>query len=119
MAATPMDNSSSAMISFGFSFKNNDFLVVSEAFGGVLAQSAGSSYSSDQAGLLSVITGSLHNSQTAACWVVITNDAGLATVSNTGSGTLSTYNVGNTGLLTLANAVAADLGLDSAPRDMA
>ena len=66
-----------------------------------------------------MITGSLHNNQTAACWVVITNDGGLATVSNTGSGTLSTYNVGNTGLLTLANAVAADLGLDSAPRDMA
>ena len=119
IAGAPMDNPSSGMTPFGFSFNNNDFLVVSEAFGGVLAQSAASSYSSDQAGLLSVITGSLHNNQTAACWVVITNDGGLATVSNTGSGTLSTYNVGNTGLLTLANAVAADLGLDSAPRDMA
>jgi hypothetical protein len=32
-------------------------------------------------------------------------------VSNTGSGTISTYDVGDDGTLTLANAVAADLGL--------
>ena len=107
------------MTPFGFSFNNNDFLVVSEAFGGVPAQSAASSYSSDQAGLLSVITGSLHNNQTASCWVVITNDGALAIVSNTASGTISTYNVGNDGTLTLANPVAADLGPKSAPRDTA
>jgi 6-phosphogluconolactonase (cycloisomerase 2 family) len=40
-------------------------------------------------------------------------------VSNTGSGTISTYNIDGNGMLTLANAVAADLGPKSAPRDMA
>jgi len=40
-------------------------------------------------------------------------------VSNTGSGTISTYNIDGSGMLMLANAVAADLGPDSAPRDMA
>jgi 6-phosphogluconolactonase (cycloisomerase 2 family) len=40
-------------------------------------------------------------------------------VSNTGSGTISTYDIGDDGTLTLANAVAANLGLKSAPRDMA
>ena len=37
IAGAPMDNPSSGMTPFGFSFNNNDFLVVSEAFGGVLA----------------------------------------------------------------------------------
>src|SRR5436190_584579 len=71
IAGAPIDNPSSGMTPFGFSFNNNDFLVVSEAFGGVPAQSAASSYNSDQAGLLSVITGSLPNSQTASFWVMI------------------------------------------------
>lgn len=66
-----------------------------------------------------MISGSVPNSQTAACWVVIPNNGTLAIVSNTGSGTISTYNIDASGMLTLANAVAADTGADSAPRDMA
>ena len=119
LPSAPMDNASSGMTPFGFSFNDSNFLIVSEAFGGAPNLSAVSSYSSDEAGILSLISGSVPNSQTASCWVVITNDGGLAIVSNTGSGTISTYNVDDTGMLTLANAVAADLGLKSAPRDMA
>jgi 6-phosphogluconolactonase (cycloisomerase 2 family) len=114
-----MGNPSSGMTPFGFSFNNNDFLIVSEAFGGAPNQSAASSYSSNSAGALSVISGSVANSQTASCWVVTPNNGRLAIVSNTGSGTISSYNVDDNGGLTLANAVAADLGADSAPRDMA
>src|SRR5918996_2277496 len=119
LASAPIDNASSGMTPFGFSFNSDDFLIVSEAFGGAANQSAASSYSSDPAGVLSVITGSLHNNQTASCWVVIPNNGTLAIVSNTGSGTISTYNIDANGMLTLANAVAADLGPMSAPRDMA
>src|SRR5215217_4191872 len=119
LPSAPMDNPSSGMTPFGFSFNSDDFLIVSEAFGGAPNQSAASSYSSDPAGVLSVITGSLHNNQTAACWVVIPNNGVRAIVSNTGSGTISTYNIDENGMLTLANAVAADLGPKSAPRDMA
>src|SRR5919106_551531 len=119
LPSAPIDNASSRMTPFGFSFNSDDFLVVSEAFGGAPNQSAVSSYSSDPAGVLSVITGSLHNNQTAACWVVIPNNGTLAIVSNTGSGTISTYNIDANGMLTLANAVAADLGPMNAPRDMA
>jgi 6-phosphogluconolactonase (cycloisomerase 2 family) len=107
------------MTPFGFSFNNSNFLIVSEAFGGAPNLAAVSSYSSDGAGSLSVISGSVPNSQTASCWIVITNDGGLAIVSNTGNGTISTYRVDATGMLTLVNPVAADLGLKSAPRDMA
>jgi 6-phosphogluconolactonase len=119
LPSAPIDNASSGMTPFGFSFNSDDFLVVSEAFGGAPGQGAASSYSSDPAGVLSVITGSLHNKQTASCWVVIPNNGTRAIVSNTGSGTISTYNIDGSGMLTLANAVAADLGPDSAPRDMA
>jgi 6-phosphogluconolactonase len=119
LPSPPMANPSSGMTPFGFSFNNDNFLIVSEAFGGVPNQSAVSSYGSDPTGVLSVITGSLHNNQTAACWVVIPNDGMRAIVSNTGSGTISTYNINGNGMLTLANAVAANLGPMSAPRDMA
>ena len=119
VASAPIENSSSGMTPFGFSFNNNDFLIVSEAFGGAPNASAVSSYSSDETGVLSVISGSVPNSQTASCWVVIPNDGKLAIVSNTGSGTISTYDIDDNGTLTLADAVAADLGLESAPRDMA
>src|SRR5882724_5500464 len=119
LPSAPIDNSSSGMTPFSFSFNDDDFLIVSEAFGGVPNQSAVSSYSSDPAGILSVISGSVPNSQTAACWVVIPNNGTRAIISNTGSGTISTYNIGVDGTLTLENAVAADTGPDSAPRDMA
>jgi 6-phosphogluconolactonase len=119
IAGAPMDNSSSGMTPFGFSFNNSDFLIVSEAFGGAPNLAAVSSYSSDEAGILSVISGSVPNSQTASCWVVIPNNGSPAIVSNTGSGTISTYNIDDNGALALADGVAADLGLKSAPRDMA
>src|SRR5438477_2636812 len=119
LPSTPINNASSGMTPFGFSFNNEDFLIVSEAFGGAPNQAAASSYSSDPTGVLSVITGSLHNNQTASCWVVISNNLMRAIVSNTGSGTISTYNINGSGMLTLGNAVAANLGPNSAPRDMA
>ena len=59
LPSTPIDNASSGMTPFGFSFNNDNFLIVSEAFGGVPNQAAASSYSSDQTGLLSVISGSV------------------------------------------------------------
>src|SRR5436190_15329934 len=119
LPSTPINNASNGMTPFGFSFNNGDFLIVSEAFGGAPNQSAASSYSSDPTGVLSVISGSVPNSQTASCWVVTPNNGMRAIVSNTGSGTISTYDVNGNGMLTLANAVAADLGANGAPRDMA
>src|ERR1044072_8914287 len=94
VASAPIENASSGMTPFGFAFNNPGFLVVSEAFGGTPNASAVSSYSAGDDGLLSVISGSVPNSQTAACWVVITNNGQLAFVSNTGSGTISHYPAG-------------------------
>ncbi len=120
LASAPIDNPSNGMTPFGFAFNNRGFLVVSEAFGGAPNASAASSYSAGDDGVLSVISGSVLNSQTASCWVVTTNNGKFAFVSNTGSSTISSYQIGaGDGTLTLANSVAADTEANSAPIDMA
>jgi len=120
LPSAPMENLSNGMTPFGFAFNNPGFLVVSEAFGGAPNQSAASSYNPGNDGVLSVVSGSVANSQTASCWVVITNNGHTAFVSNTGSGTISNYDLtSNDGTLTLVNSVAGDVGANSAPIDMA
>lgn len=120
LPSAPIDNTSNGMTPFGFAFNNQDTLIVSEAFGGAPNQSAASSYSASEDGVLSVISGSVPNSQTASCWVVTTNNGKSAFVSNTASGTISSYDIGpGNGELILVNAVAADTGAGSAPIDMA
>lgn len=119
LPSAPIDNPSNGMTPFGFAFNDSGTLVVSEAFGGAPNQSAVSSYSAPESGILSVVSGSIPNSQTASCWVVTTNNGKSAFVSNTGSGTISSYGIGEDGTLTLANAVAGDTGPGSAPIDMA
>jgi 6-phosphogluconolactonase len=119
LPSAPIDHASNGMTPFGFAFNNADTLVVSEAFGGALNQSAASSYSASDAGVLSVLSGSVPNSQTASCWVVITNNGKLAFVSNTASGTISSYRINaENGSLILLNSVAANTGMGSAPIDM-
>jgi len=119
LPSPPIDNSSNGMTPFGFAFNNADTLVVSEAFGGAANQSAASSYEAADNGSLNVISGSVANSQTASCWVVIPNNGKSAFVSNTGSGTISSYRINpGDGSLTLLNATAADTGMGSAPIDM-
>jgi 6-phosphogluconolactonase len=120
LPSPPIDNPSNGMTPFGFAFNNADTLVVSEAFGGIPNASAASSYDAGEDGTLSVISGSVPNSQTAACWVVIRKNGKFAFVSNTGSGTISSYRVNaEDGSLTLLNATAADTGTGSGPIDMA
>jgi 6-phosphogluconolactonase len=120
LPSAPIDNPSNGMTPFGFAFNNPGFLVVSEAFGGMPNLAAASSYSAEEGGVLSVVSGSVANSQTASCWVVITNNGHSAFVSNTGNGTISSYQIGaGDGTLTLLNAMAGNTGADSMPIDMA
>jgi 6-phosphogluconolactonase (cycloisomerase 2 family) len=119
LPSAPINNASNGMTPFGFAFNNANTLVVSEAFGGAPNQSAASSYSASDDGTLSVISGSVANSQTASCWVVTTNNGKFAFVSNTGNGTVSSYRINaEDGSLTLANAIAANTGMGSAPIDI-
>jgi len=120
LPSPPIDNASNGMTPFGFAFNNAGFLVISEAFGGTPNQAAASSYGVADDGILSVISGSVANSQTASCWAAIVNNGKFAFVSNTGSGTISSYDIApGAGTLTLSNPLAVNGGPDSALRDMA
>ena len=119
LPSAPINNPSNGMTPFGFAFNNAGTLVVSEAFGGAANASAASSYSAPDSGILSVVSGSVANSQTASCWVVIPNNGKFAFVSNTGSGTISSYRIGSdVEWLALLDSVAGDTGMGSSPIDM-
>jgi 6-phosphogluconolactonase (cycloisomerase 2 family) len=76
------------------------------------------SYSLGSDDTLSVTTPALGNGQMASCWVSLTRDGRFAFVSNTASGSLSSYDVSASGSLSLSSAVAAHVS-GSAPIDSA
>ncbi len=108
----PVSHASSGMTPFGFAIDRRDTLLVSEAFGGKANAAALSSYNLDEPGSLSVISGSVPDNQTAACWVVVAGHGQYAYVTNTGSGTVTGYHVDRSGALTRlpANGVSAITG---------
>lgn len=97
----PRSVTSSGQVPFGFAFDPSDHLIVSEATNAVPEISTVSSYSLDASGEPTVISASVPNHQTAACWVVTTADGRYAYVSNSGSHTISGYSIDDTGSLTL------------------
>jgi 6-phosphogluconolactonase (cycloisomerase 2 family) len=111
---------SSGATPFGFGFTNSGFLVVSEAFGGAVDGSAVASYDEGSGGTWAVVSPSVFTTETAACWIAITNSGRFAYTTNTGSGTISGYSI-HQGRLTLldADGVTGIVGPGTAPLDMA
>jgi 6-phosphogluconolactonase (cycloisomerase 2 family) len=100
---------------FGVEFATRDRVIVTEA-----GTASVSSYNLNDSNGLETISASVPNHQMASCWVALTNDKTFAYVSNTGSGTISSYQVDQHGNLTLAKAVAAATEIaTSAPIDSA
>lgn len=114
VANGPVVNISAGAAPYGFGFTEHGALVISEA-----AKSAASSYKVADKGL-SVISASLPDTQVAACWLVVTADGNYAYAANAGSGTISGYQVGANGALSLlsANGVNGMTGAGSHPIDM-
>lgn len=119
VAGPPTSNPSNGMTPFGFAFDQRNHLIVSEAFGGAPNAAAVSSYATALNGTLSVVSGSVPDFQTAACWIVITNSGRYVYTTNTGSGAVSSYALDSSGTLTLLDSVAANTGAMSFPIDMA
>jgi 6-phosphogluconolactonase (cycloisomerase 2 family) len=65
-----------------------------------------SSYKPTETGKLKVISGGVGDTQTAACWVAVTDDGSHAYTVNTASGTVSLYSVSIGGQLSLVNPTA-------------
>lgn len=118
IAGPPTTHPSAGMTPFGFAFGKRSNLIVSEAFGGAPDASAMSSYMVNK-GTFELISPSVPTTQTAACWVVITNNGKYAYTTNTGSGSISSYEIAEDGSITLLNAQAGLTGDGSTPIDMA
>lgn len=87
---------------FGFDVRG-DRLVVSEAFGGAANASAASSYQIEPDGSLELISPSVPTTESSACWALITTNGRYAYTANTGSGTITGYEVNNLGQLLRLN----------------
>ncbi len=114
----PTSHSSSGATPFGFAFDERDHLIVSEAFGGAAGLSAVSSYEVDDSDI-EPITVSAATTQTAACWIVVTENGRFAYTTNTGSGSISGYRVSRSGRLTLLDADGRTGVTGPGPIDMA
>lgn len=121
VAGTPHVQPSAGQTPFGFAFGHRDQLFVSEAFGGAADQSAVSSYEIDDDGGLETVSASVHTTETAACWVVVTPGGRFVYTTNTGSGSITGYEVGFDGELTILDADGRTgvTGAGSTPIDMA
>lgn len=88
---------------FGFAVGSDGNIYVSEAAGGAPGASTVSSYHVNTNGTISLITGPISAGQTAACWVVVTNNEKYVYATNTGSDNVSSFSAAHNGALSVLN----------------
>ncbi len=96
-------NGSAGQTPFAFDFGLRDQLLVSEVFGGANDAGAVSSYQLGDDGHLEVIDGSVPNTETAPCWLVVTKGGRYAFTTNTPDDSLAAYSIGFDGQLELVD----------------
>src|SRR5437763_2084887 len=107
---------------FGLTFDKGGHLLVTELFGSATSIPAGgkgavSSFTIASSGNLLPISSHVNDGGTAACWIALEPITGrFAYVANNLSASISSYTVGNNGIVTLLNGVAAS---GSGPNDLA
>ena len=94
LAGAPVAHPSEGAVPFGFAFDRQNHAIVSEASG------SASSYEIDGTGF-NVISSAVVNTQVAACWIAISKNGKFAYTTNAGSGSISSYGIGQDGSLTL------------------
>ena len=120
VAHGPITQASAGDTPYGFVFDKRGHLIVSDAYGGNALAGAMSSYFISRRGIR-LITGPVYDSQTAPCWVAITNNGRFAYTTNTGTRNISGYTVDRFGRLKLfdGGGNTASTGAGSKPIDMA
>jgi 6-phosphogluconolactonase len=98
----PIVNDSYGQGPFGVYFLSSGILLVTEEVSNAL-----SSYSMSNDGILHVISGSVPNGYQTACWVVTTRDERFAYITNTLSGTISTYRIDPNGALSVVRHITS------------
>jgi 6-phosphogluconolactonase len=110
---------SAGLTPFGFAIGHRDQFYVSEAFGGAPNGSAASSYQITRNGQVRSITPSAATTETAACWVVVTNNGRYLYTTNAGSGTISGFRISADGTIALLTADGVTALAGPGPSDMA
>ncbi|CAN5620020.1 hypothetical protein BH10BAC2_BH10BAC2_45540 [soil metagenome] len=103
---------------FGFAVGRNNIIYVSEAVGGAIGASTLSSYYIAENGTIRLVTGPVGAYQSAACWVVLTNDGKYAYTTNTASNNLSAFKLTAAGNIKVAAGIAALSGLGPIDADI-
>src|SRR5262249_39127389 len=106
---------------FGFAFDKKGRLLVTELFGTATSIPKGgagalSSFMITNNGHLNPISSDVADGGTAACWIAVDPTGRFAFVANNLSASISSYTVGNNGVVTLLNGLAAG---GSGPNDLA
>ena len=109
----PREIPSSGQTPYGFTFADDQTLVVTEAFGAQVGKAAASSYRLTAQGLAPV-SRSVGNGRSAICWAVSDGSGRFVYATNFADGAVSRYEVGTDGSLTLADATAGT-AVDSHP----
>jgi len=110
----PIVTPSNGIGPFGEAYLHKNILLVSE-----VGINALSSYEVENNGDLDVISGSVLNNQTATCWVSVNPDENYAYTSNTGSGTITRYNINPSGYLTAIESIPSTPNRTGGPIDSA
>jgi len=92
-AQGPATIKSSGQTPYGLGLTADGSLIVSEAFGGATGAAAASSYAVSGAGELTMVSGSVGDTRSEVCWVVLSKDDRFAYVTNFGDGTVSCYEI--------------------------
>jgi len=100
---------SAGKMPFGFDFSGSNYLIVSEAGGGMAKASSVSSYS--VSGSTALVDGAVTSNQTAACWAKVTNDGRYAYIANAQTNNISLYQISTNGMLKLLDGAEAATGL--------
>ena|SRR5215469_16706884 len=102
--SSPVIQVSAGASPFGIRFGHNEIALVSEAAGSL------SSYQLVGANMLATISGAIPDMQMASCWISVPRNGKYAFVSNTGSGTLSSFAIDANGDVALMSSIAATPG---------
>ena len=81
-AQGPATIKSSGQTPYGFGLTADGSLIVSEAFGGATGEAATSSYTVSATGELTMVSGSVGDTRSEVCWVVLSKDDRFAYVTN-------------------------------------
>lgn len=119
LAGAPVSYASSAATPFGFAFGKRSQVFVSEAAGGAPGASSVSSYRISRGGELELISAAVPTTETAACWLVVSNDGRFAYTTNGGSASVSGFAIEFDGEISLLDPDGRTGDTGQTPLDMA